>query len=99
MSATLSAIVRPAIMKRPGAFSRLLSACFDGIACYFFRRSAIASLRELDDRALRDVGLARLQIEAGVYGFATLSRSSDGGMMASSAVMGSPADASLEVER
>jgi uncharacterized protein YjiS (DUF1127 family) len=29
----------------------------------------MASLRELDDRALRDIGLARSQIEAAVHGF------------------------------
>ena len=69
MSATFSTIVRPAVTKGPGAFSRLLSACCDGIAGYFVRRAAIATLRELDDRALRDIGLARSQIEAAVHGF------------------------------
>jgi uncharacterized protein YjiS (DUF1127 family) len=71
MSVTLSTIVRPSVRKRPGAFSRLLSAYCDGIAGYFFRRNAIRSLRELDDRALRDIGLARSQIEAAVHGFIT----------------------------
>jgi uncharacterized protein YjiS (DUF1127 family) len=71
MSATLSTIVRPSVRKRPGAFSRLLNACCDGIAGYFFRRDAIATLREFDDRALRDIGLSRSQIEAAVYGFIT----------------------------
>jgi uncharacterized protein YjiS (DUF1127 family) len=69
MSATPATIVRLAVTKRPGAFSRLLSAYCDGIARYFVRRAAIASLRELDDRALRDIGLARSQIEAAVDGF------------------------------
>jgi uncharacterized protein YjiS (DUF1127 family) len=73
MSATLSTIVRPAVTKRPGAFSRLFSASWNGIARYFVRRAAIASLRELDDRALRDIGLKRSQVEAAVYGFITLS--------------------------
>ena len=73
MSATLSTLVRPAVTKRPGAFSRLIGACCDGIAGYFFRRSAIASLRELDDRELRDIGLVRSQIEAAVCGFINLS--------------------------
>jgi uncharacterized protein YjiS (DUF1127 family) len=71
MSATLSTIVRPSVRKRPGAFSRLLNACCDGIAGYFFRRDAIATLREFDDRALRDIGLSRSQIEAAVDGFIT----------------------------
>jgi len=73
MPETLSTLVRPAVTKRPGAFSRLLSAYCEGIVGYFVRRSAIASLRELDDRALRDIGLARAQIETAVHGFITLS--------------------------
>jgi uncharacterized protein YjiS (DUF1127 family) len=64
MSATLS--------KRHGAFSRLLSAFCNGIAGYFVRRAAIKSLSELDNRALRDIGIARSQIEAAVHGFITL---------------------------
>jgi uncharacterized protein YjiS (DUF1127 family) len=35
------------------------------------RRQAVGALRELDDCALRDIGLARSQIEAAVYGFKT----------------------------
>ena len=73
MSANRSSIVRAPVTKRPGAFSRLLSAYCDGIAGYFVRRAAIASLRELDDRALRDIGLTRSQIEAAVSGFLAVS--------------------------
>jgi uncharacterized protein YjiS (DUF1127 family) len=73
MSAILSTIVRPAITKRRGAFSRLFSASWNGVACYFVHRAAIASLRGLDDRALRNIGLERSQVEAAVYGFITLS--------------------------
>jgi uncharacterized protein YjiS (DUF1127 family) len=72
MLVALSTIIRLAITKRPGGFSPLLSACCDGIAAYFFRRSAITSLSELDDRALRDIGLERSQIEDAVYRFVTL---------------------------
>jgi uncharacterized protein YjiS (DUF1127 family) len=43
----------------------------DRIARYFVRRTAIACLCELDDRALRDIGLVRSQIEAAVHGFMT----------------------------
>lgn len=32
------------------------------------RRSAIKTLNELDDRALRDIGITRCQIEDAVYG-------------------------------
>ena len=42
-------------------------------AGYFLRRTAIATLRELDDRALRDIGIVRSQIEAAVRGFIPLS--------------------------
>jgi uncharacterized protein YjiS (DUF1127 family) len=92
MSATLSTIVRPAVTKRHGAFSRLLSAFCNGIMGYFVRRAAIKGLGELDDRALRDIGLERSQIEAAACGFVTLSRSSEGVMMASPAAMGPPAN-------
>jgi hypothetical protein len=73
MSATLSTIVPPAITNKVGTFCRQLSGYCDGIAGYLVCRAAIASLHELDDRALRDIGLARSQIEAAVYGFVTLS--------------------------
>jgi uncharacterized protein YjiS (DUF1127 family) len=73
MSTTVSTIVRPGVTKRPGAFSRLLSAYYVGIARHFVRRAAIARLGELDDRALRDMGIARSQIEAAVDGLITRS--------------------------
>jgi uncharacterized protein YjiS (DUF1127 family) len=73
MPANFSTIIWPAVTKRPGAFSRLLNTCCQGIAGYFVRRAATATLRELDDRALRDIGLERSQIEAAVHGFIALS--------------------------
>jgi uncharacterized protein YjiS (DUF1127 family) len=73
MSASLATIVRPEVTKGPGAFSRLFGACRDGIARYFVRRAAAASLRELDDHVLRDIGLERSQIKAAVHGFIPLS--------------------------
>ena len=73
MPATLSTIVQPAVTKRANQPSRLLSACWEGIARYFVRRAAMASLQELDDRALRDIGLVRSQIEGAVCGFMRLS--------------------------
>ena len=72
MSAILSTIVRPAIAKQPAGPSRRLGAWCERIARYLFRRCAVASLSELDDRALRDIGLERSEIEAAVYGFVTL---------------------------
>ena len=73
MSAILTTIVRPEVTKTPGAFPRLVSACWEGMTRYFVRRAAIARLGELDDRALRDIGLVRSQIEPAVDGFITLS--------------------------
>jgi uncharacterized protein YjiS (DUF1127 family) len=72
MSATLATIVRPEVTKRANTFAQIFSACCDGIARHFVRRTAIATLRELDDRALWDIGIARSQIEAAVDGFITL---------------------------
>ena len=71
MSATLSTIVRPARTISPGTCLRFFNACWEGISRYFFRRAAIASLGELDDRALKDIGLTRSQIEAAVHGLTT----------------------------
>ena len=72
MSATLSTIVLPAVTKRANSFAQIFSAYCDGIARHFVRRTATATLRELDDRALRDIGIAHSQIEAAVHGFITL---------------------------
>jgi uncharacterized protein YjiS (DUF1127 family) len=52
--------------------SRQLGAWCEGIARFFSRRSAIASLSQLDDRALRDIGVERSQIEAAVHGLVIL---------------------------
>jgi len=66
MSATLAAISRP-------AFVRLLGAWRAAIARHFVRRAAVASLRELDDHVLRDIGLERSQIKAAACGRVALS--------------------------
>ena len=47
-----------------GALAHGASALFDRIE----RRSAVKTLNELDDRALRDIGITRSQIEDAVYG-------------------------------
>jgi uncharacterized protein YjiS (DUF1127 family) len=67
MSATLITIARPAAAK-PTTFSRICVAAWDAVAGYLVRRSAITTLGELDDRALRDIGISRSQIEAAVHG-------------------------------
>jgi uncharacterized protein YjiS (DUF1127 family) len=72
MSATVSAVSQPAVAKWPAILSRICLATWDAVAGYFVRRSAIATLRELDDRALCDIGIARSQIEAAVQGLISL---------------------------
>jgi uncharacterized protein YjiS (DUF1127 family) len=67
MSATLVTIARPAAEK-PATFSRICVAAWDAVAGYLVRRSAITTLGELDDRALRDIGISRSQIEGAVHG-------------------------------
>lgn len=44
------------------------------LACALARRAAIARLRALDDDALKDIGLARSEIEAAAYGLMTVPR-------------------------
>jgi uncharacterized protein YjiS (DUF1127 family) len=81
MPAILSTIVLPAVTKGPSAVFRLLSAACEGTAGYLGRRTAIACLHGLDDRALQDIGLARFQIEEAVYGLIPVSGQADQGMM------------------
>jgi uncharacterized protein YjiS (DUF1127 family) len=72
MSATLSAAVRSGATDRASAVSGFVVACWDALSGYFVRRTAITTLRELDDRALRDIRIARSQIEAAVHGLISL---------------------------
>jgi uncharacterized protein YjiS (DUF1127 family) len=72
MSAMLSTLFQPAVTVRPGRYvRRLFHAWARDIAQYFVRRAALKRLHELNDRELRDIGLARGEIEAAVYGFVT----------------------------
>jgi uncharacterized protein YjiS (DUF1127 family) len=68
MSAVLPAIARPAVTKRPAVLLRLPGLLWQATARHLDRRAAIASLREFDEHALRDIGIARGQIEAAVHG-------------------------------
>ena len=70
------------------AIVQLLSAWLDGFANYLARRDAIVSLHELDDRALRDLGLHRSQVEAAVRGFIRLPRPNSEIMKASPGAVG-----------
>jgi uncharacterized protein YjiS (DUF1127 family) len=68
MSAAVSNIVEPAAAKAPATFARLINTYCYAIVGHFMRRGAVATHRELDDRALRDIGPVRTQIEAAVHG-------------------------------
>lgn len=68
MSATVSTSVRPAAAKSPHASLWIFSTHWERIARFLVRRAAIARLRELDDDALKDIGLARSEIEAAAHG-------------------------------
>jgi len=52
--------------------ARLLGGLAQGLVTFWARREAIKVLSEMDDRALRDIGIARSQIEAAVHGFISL---------------------------
>jgi uncharacterized protein YjiS (DUF1127 family) len=56
------------VPKAPSLVSPPFRAVSTWITRYFDRRAAMASLSEFDDCALRDIGLARSQIEAAVHG-------------------------------
>jgi uncharacterized protein YjiS (DUF1127 family) len=73
MSESLSNLVRPVLAKRSGAYLRLFNTCCQAIARHFARRAAVKTLSELNDYALRDIGIERSQIEAAVHGFIDLS--------------------------
>ncbi len=68
MSAISSAAAVPARFGTLGRLLRLLRVWGDALATYWVRREAIKTLRQLDDRALRDIGLSRCQIETAVTG-------------------------------
>ncbi|MCP1914655.1 DUF1127 domain-containing protein [Bradyrhizobium brasilense] len=68
MSAISSAAAAPARPSTFGGLLRLLRVWGDALATYWVRREAIKTLRQLDDRALRDIGLSRCQIETAVTG-------------------------------
>ena len=59
---------QPASRKLPAGFFRVLGSWVNGIVTYLARRQAIQTLSELDDRALRDIGIERSRIESAVRG-------------------------------
>ena len=59
---------QPVISSAMGGFFRLLGKWVNGVVNHLARRQAIQTLHELDDRALRDIGIERSRIEAAVRG-------------------------------
>ena len=59
---------QPASRNLSGGFVRALGSVVNGIVTYFAHREAIKTLSELDDRALRDIGIERSRIESAVHG-------------------------------
>lgn len=51
-----------------GGIFRTLASAVHALLDFLERRAAIKTLHELDDRALRDIGIARSQIEDAVGG-------------------------------
>ncbi|MCC8958349.1 DUF1127 domain-containing protein [Bradyrhizobium sp. Pear77] len=68
MTTIYSAAASPARSSMMGGLLRLLRVWGDALATYWVRREAIKTLRQLDDRTLRDIGISRCQIEPAVAG-------------------------------
>ncbi|MGY3691258.1 uncharacterized protein YjiS (DUF1127 family) [Bradyrhizobium sp. USDA 3240] len=68
MTMISSAAASPARSSMMGGLLRLLRSWGDALATYWVRREAIKTLRQLDDRTLRDIGISRCQIEPAVTG-------------------------------
>lgn len=59
---------QPASRNARTGFFRLLGGWVNAIVTHFAHREAVKTLSELDDRALRDIGVERSQIETAVRG-------------------------------
>ena len=68
MTVIFSSATRRAATGGLGGFVRWVGICTHALAARWERRAAINALRKRDDRELRDIGLARCQIEAAVRG-------------------------------
>lgn len=67
---TMSSTTAPSTMpSAPGGLIRWLETWANNFAARWVRREAIKELQRLDDRALRDIGISRSQIETAVRGF------------------------------
>jgi uncharacterized protein YjiS (DUF1127 family) len=70
MSTMSQAAARPAISLNSGGFLRRFGIWAHALAAYLERRAAMKTLRQMDDRELRDIGLTRSHIEQAVRGVA-----------------------------
>lgn len=68
MTVISSSAIQPARSATSGRWVRWIGIGAHALAAYWARRAAIKALRELDDRALHDIGLQRSQIESAVGG-------------------------------
>lgn len=68
MTTMSSAPAQTAIPGTPGGLIRRVGIWTHALIAYWDRRAAIKTLQQLDDRALRDIGLARCHIETAVGG-------------------------------
>jgi uncharacterized protein YjiS (DUF1127 family) len=62
------AATRPAVSLNSGGFLRRFGIWAYAFVAYLDRRAAIKTLRQMDDRELRDIGLTRGHIEQAVCG-------------------------------
>ena len=68
MTTISSTAGQPASRNLSAGLFRALGSLVNGIVTYFAHREAIKTLSELDDRALRDIGIERGRIESAVRG-------------------------------
>ncbi len=57
-----------ALRGSPDGLLRVLGSWMTGLVTWIAHRHAIRTLRELDDRGLRDIGIERSRIESAVRG-------------------------------
>ena len=67
-SFTTSTAIRPATSGMFVRFVRRIGSWMHAVAADWDRRAAMKALHQLDDRALRDIGIARCNIETAVLG-------------------------------
>jgi uncharacterized protein YjiS (DUF1127 family) len=70
MSTMSQAAARPAISLNSGGSLRRFGIWAHALVAYLDRRAAVKTLRQMDDRELRDIGLIRSHIEDAVRGIA-----------------------------